>query len=425
MRRLPSHGLAATLGAVLTAGLFAGVGAATSSPDKQVFYACQDKSGAITRITASSKLTCTDGTRRVSWNAAGQVGPRGAAGGRGAPGPQGPPGPTYSSAQIATLDWSGSMTYGTSLSGGNYGFDGPSGVAFDGAHVWVANSGGNTVTEVDAATGQWIQTLSGGNYGFNVPMAVAYGGAHVWISNAGGNSVTELNAASGGWIQTLSGGAYGFAHPGAMAFDGSHMWVTNADGNSVTEFDAATGAWIQTLSGTSYGFDFPEGIAFDGSHLWVANEGRDSMIELNDAGGLVQTLSGGYGFNAPFGVVSDGADVWVTNYGGLTVTEFAARTGQLVRTISGVSGSFVGPTGIAFDGRHVWVTNSGCYSGLGGYCPNSVTELDAATGKVLRTLSGGNYAFNAPEAVAFDGSHIWVANIAGNAVTEITSYLGG
>ena len=47
------------------------------------------------------------------------------------------------------------------FSGGSYGFNGPEGLATDGSHIWVANSFGNSVTELDATTGAWIRTLSG------------------------------------------------------------------------------------------------------------------------------------------------------------------------------------------------------------------------------------------------------------------------
>ena len=32
---------------------------------------------------------------------------------------------------------------------------------------------------------------------------------------------------------------------------------------------------------------------------------------------------------------------------------------------------------------------------------------------------GGSYGFSQPEGVAFDGSHLWVTNVAGNSVTEL------
>jgi len=58
----------------------------------------------------------------------------------------------------------------------------------------------------------------------------------VWVTNAGGNSVTEISASTGAWVQTLSGGSYGFNSPTGIAFDGTDVWVTNSAGNSVTDF---------------------------------------------------------------------------------------------------------------------------------------------------------------------------------------------
>ncbi len=50
---------------------------------------------------------------------------------------------------------------------------------------------------------------------------------------------------------------------------------------------------------------------------------------------------------------------------------------------------------------------------------NSVTEFNASNGSWVQTLSGGSYGFNGPGDVAFDGTHLWVANRAGNSVTDI------
>ena len=68
------------------------------------------------------------------------------------------------------------------------------------------------------------------------------------------------------------------------------------------------------------------------------------------------------------------------------------------------------PTAIAFDGSHIWVAND-----LG----SSVTVLNAGDGSWVQTLSGGSYGFDYPFGVAFDGSHIWVTNGVGNSVTEL------
>jgi hypothetical protein len=52
---------------------------------------------------------------------------------------------------------------------------------------------------------------------------------------------------------------------------------------------------------------------------------------------------------------------------------------------------------------------------------NSVTELKASDGSLVQTLSSGSYGFNSPQGVAFDGSHIWVANWNSASVTEVNA----
>jgi hypothetical protein len=162
--------------------------------------------------------------------------------------------------------------------------------------------------------------------------------------------------------------------------------VPNHAGNSVTELNTSDGSWVRTLSGGSYGFSCPNSIAFDGSHLWVPNTN-----------------------NCPYYASSS-----------FSLTELNASDGSWVQTISGETFSFYEPSSVAYEGGHVWVTNCGANK-------ESVTELNASDGSWMRTLSSAPYGFgcdtwNAWKAIAFDGSHIWVANPLENSVTEVSAH---
>ena len=61
-----------------------------------------------------------------------------------------------------------------------------------------------------------------------------------------------------------------------------------------------------------------------------------------------------------------------------------------MRTLSGGGYRFNQPAGIAVDGTHIWITNPH---------GNSVTEIDAADGALIRTLSGGSYRFSTPSGI--------------------------
>ena len=62
------------------------------------------------------------------------------------------------------------------------------GVAFDGANIWVANQGSNTVTKVRASDGANLGNFGVGNH----PTGVAFDGANIWVANQGSNTVSKL-----------------------------------------------------------------------------------------------------------------------------------------------------------------------------------------------------------------------------------------
>jgi hypothetical protein len=107
------------------------------------------------------------------------------------------------------------------------------------------------------------------------------------------------------------------------------------------------------------------------------------------------------------GAAFDGANMWVANGLTNTVTELQAATGKVVGTYA------VGlyPTAVAFDGANIWVANNQS---------NSVSKLEAGSGTVVGTYTVGTL----PVALAFDGGNIWVANSNGGAVTKIQSATG-
>jgi hypothetical protein len=308
---------------------------------------------------------------------------------------------------ISTVTLVGTITVGVT-----YGFNAPRGILSDGTDVWVTDAGSNAVTELDAATGAWIQTLSGAPYGFAAPHGLANDGTNIWVTDTGGNSVTEFDAATRAWVRTLSGGSYGFDSPAAIVFDGTHLWVANT--TTVTEIDPAIGAWVRTLSGGSYGFDAIVGMTADGSDVWVANSAADSVTEFDAAtGAWIRTLSGAnYHFNGPWGVDVDGSDVWVTNVDKDSVTVFDADTGAWIRTLRR-GYQFRGPVAITLDGAHQWVI---------GASRDRVTELDDSTLALVQTEHTVANGYDTdPQALTSDGTHVWLANQAGGVVQSPSS----
>jgi hypothetical protein len=57
----------------------------------------------------------------------------------------------------------------TTLNDTGFGFSNPSSIVTDGTNLWIANTQGNSVTEINATSGALVRVLSGISFGFNVP----------------------------------------------------------------------------------------------------------------------------------------------------------------------------------------------------------------------------------------------------------------
>ena len=85
----------------------------------------------------------------------------------------------------------------------------------------------------------------------------------------------------------------------------------------------------------------------------------------------------GDGLNGPDSICVLGKEIWVTNLFGNSVTELSARDGSLIRVIQSKSDGFSAPTGITGGGSTIWVTNQ---------WSNTVTELVATNGSLQRII---------------------------------------
>ncbi len=298
----------------------------------------------------------------------------------------------------------------------------PEAVSSDGTHVWVANSGSGTVSEIDASTGTVVNTIKVDDGPLIAPLGVSSDGTHVWVTNynSGNNTdgVIEIDPSTGTVIQTIPLGSNIYA--GGVSSDGTHVWVTYLSGASlVSEIDASTGTVVNTIT-IGNGSEGSIAVSSDGTDVWVANVGG-TVSEIDaSTGTVVNTIPVG---SDPVAVSSDGTHVWVANSGceafadcnfGVdgTVSEIDASTGTVVNTIPVGSD----PVAVSSDGTHVWVT------GYNSDDDGMVSEIDASTGTVVNTIPVGS---SAPPGDVFwagvssDGTHVWGTNSGDDTVSEI------
>jgi YVTN family beta-propeller protein len=276
----------------------------------------------------------------------------------------------------------------------------PSGVAFDAGTntIWVANYDSDTVTKLDAATGEVLKTIPVGDR----PHGVAVDGRSVWVTEAGDDHVTKLDASSGNKVNRYPTGG---DNPRAVAFDKgtNSIWITNAGDDTVTKLDASNGAVLKRIDVGNR----PSAVAVDGTSIWVANTGDGkspgTVTKLAAAtGAIVKTIRVGIGI-LPFGVLFDGTNIWVTSRAVAgTVTKLDAASGNFLKSYK----VGIHPYGVVSDGTNIWMANDAS--------PGKVTKLDVATGRVVDYKVG-----EGPTALAFDGTSIWVTNAADDNVSKV------
>jgi hypothetical protein len=121
-----------------------------------------------------------------------------------------------------------------------------------------------------------------------------------------------------------------------------------------------------------------------------------------------------YHFDAPDSAAVVGADLFVTNEANNSVTEVKAANGAYVASISGNRYGFDAPAAVIAVGHDLFVANS---SG------NSVTEFKAGSHGHVRTISGAGYGFADPLALASSGDDLFVLNGTGS-LTEVATGTG-
>jgi hypothetical protein len=300
-------------------------------------------------------------------------------------------------------------------------FDGPSGVAVGGGHVWVANRNGNSVTEVNPATGAVVRVLSASAYRFDEPAGVADTDGDLFVANGAG-SVTEINATSGRLIRVISGKTHGFSTPVAIKADGGTILVVDhpATGHSaLTELSAASGALLHRVTGTR--IVKPAAVTPDGAHAWVADDGevdgRYAVTEVDITTGKVVRNTVGplassnpaLGILTPDGIANGDGHVWVDNAQSSSITEIHAANGKVRANFDNNSDNNLygfDDVGAAFDyGDTLYVATPHGESPM-------VTHVSAVNGVPAWYMcnTNGPYYFSDLTGFAMDNGNLWVTS---------------
>ena len=203
----------------------------------------------------------------------------------------------------------------------------------------LALSGLLGAVSASAATSSLVKVVQGKSYGFNAVTAIGSNGANVWVANSAGNSVTELNSGTLSLVARLQGPAYKFETPTGAVIEGTDLWVTNEAGDSVTEVDTTTGTPVRVVIDHT-NLPTPGPITFGDGYIFTVSPPGDSPMVSQitpDDGKVIWMMcntNGPYLFSNPQAAVVSGSNLWVVSKGSSSLTEMDTDSGAVLRTIS-------------------------------------------------------------------------------------------
>ena len=183
--------------------------------------------------------------------------------------------------------------------------------------LYVANSGGNSVSVINPATNMVVATIPVGAAPLGV--AVSPAGDRVYVANSQGGTVSVIDAATNTVMTTIPVGA----GPSGVTVAATRVLVANSGAGTVSIIDAATNAVVATVPvGTQ-----PRAVVAttDGLTAFVANAGSGTVAVLDPAAGrVVATVTVG---GSPQGVSFGGS---ATAY----VTDATTNTLSVIPTVA-------------------------------------------------------------------------------------------
>ncbi|MBU0507794.1 transglutaminase [bacterium] len=199
----------------------------------------------------------------------------------------------------------------------------PTGLAFDGTHLWIADRLTDTLYAIDRQSGQVARALPAPGF---VPLGLTWDGAHLWCIDGEEKRILQLDVKTGITLRSLESPTQ---RPEGLAWDGKYLWLSDGAEDVLCQISTEDGTTIVSYrapSGNSTGLTYWNG------YLWCADR-RDDKIFLFDVkhGEVV------FGLDAPGkyarGLTSDGQHLYVVDYQADSIFQLVMDDGSPLRVL--------------------------------------------------------------------------------------------
>ncbi|MBN1885551.1 MAG: transglutaminase [Candidatus Krumholzibacteriota bacterium] len=154
----------------------------------------------------------------------------------------------------------------------------PTGVAFDGSRLWVADRSTDRFYGIDPANGAVLDSLVAPGY---FPSGLAWDGKLLWSTDPADGRIYATDPSNGFTVRSIESPT---PSPTGIAWDGAYLWICDNRTDVIARIDPGDGTTIRSFRAPA---SDSRSLAFDGERLWCSDRIRDRIYLVDPASGLV------------------------------------------------------------------------------------------------------------------------------------------
>ncbi len=163
----------------------------------------------------------------------------------------------------------------------------PTGLCYDGKHLWQADQESDKIYCLNAETGALIRSIESPAYW---SVGLAWDGTYLWNADFRGRTdkaedrdgmIFKIDPKDGTILRTLRAPS---RSPQGLTYDGQYLWLVDDISDKVIQFSTEDGTTIKSFQSPAKS---PTGITFDGKYLWIADRVTDEIYMVDPETGYV------------------------------------------------------------------------------------------------------------------------------------------
>jgi len=197
----------------------------------------------------------------------------------------------------------------------------PTGLAFDGKNLWIADHKADKLTCLERTTGKVIKEIASPGFW---PMGLAWDGKYLWNIDLKMKKIFKIDTSDGSILKAIDSPS---ESPEGLAWDGHTLWVSDPREKTIMKIDLSDGTALETFAAPA---QFAQGMTFDGTYIWCADRLSDELHMIDPKNGeviIVLKSPGPY----PRGLAWDGKYLWNSDYQRDSIYQLARQDDEIFK----------------------------------------------------------------------------------------------